>query len=259
MVSVDSSDSDRISTKGHTLDVEGKLYLGGIPSTYTAKRIGNVTHSLAACLQDVTLNGVRMDLNGPLVADGTSSCFSGAQDGTFFSGGGYAAFMKEGYNVGSDVTVSLDFRSTAPDGILLGISSTKVDAIGLELINGQVVFSVNNGAGRISATSRNSGSMCDGRWRTLVANKQKHSLSLTVDGVTVTVENPYSSSTSAETKNPIYVGGHPAEVKQNCLRTRESFRGCMKNLRVFKGHVTDVLDFSAAFTHTHVFPHSCPA
>ncbi|XP_056099529.1 laminin subunit alpha-1 [Rhinichthys klamathensis goyatoka] len=259
MVSVDGTDSDRISTKGHTLDVEGKLYLGGIPSTYTAKRIGNVTHSLAACLQDVTLNGVRMDLNGPLVADGTSSCFRGAQDGTFFSGSGYAAFMKEGYNVGSDVTVSLDFRSTAPDGILLGISSTKVDAIGLELINGQVVFSVNNGAGRISASSRSSGSMCDGRWRTLVANKQKHSLSLTVDGVTVTVENPYSSSTSAETKNPIYVGGHPAEVKQNCLRTRESFRGCMKNLRVFKGHVTDVLDFSAAFTHTHVFPHSCPA
>lgn len=46
--------------------------------------------------------------------------------------------MKEGYNVGSDVTVSLDFRSTAPDGVLLGISSTKVDAIGLELLNGQV-------------------------------------------------------------------------------------------------------------------------
>lgn len=51
--------------------------------------------------------------------------------------------------------------------------------------------------------------MCDGRWRTLVAKKQKHSLSLSVDGVTVTAENPYSSSTSAETKNPIYVGGHP--------------------------------------------------
>lgn len=43
MVSVDGSDSDRIATKGHTLDVEGKLYLGGLPATYTAKRIGNVT------------------------------------------------------------------------------------------------------------------------------------------------------------------------------------------------------------------------
>ncbi|KAK9952854.1 hypothetical protein ABG768_016886 [Culter alburnus] len=259
MVSVDGSESDRIATKGHTLDVEGKLYLGGLPATYTAKRIGNVTHSLAACLQDVTLNGVPMNLNSPLGAHGTGSCFSSAQDGTFFNGSGYAAFMKEGYNVGSDVTVSLDFRSTAPDGVLLGISSTKVDAIGLELLNGQVVFNVNNGAGRITASSRSGVSMCDGRWRTLVAKKQKHSLSLTVDGVTVTAENPYSSSTSAETKNPIYVGGHPADVKQNCLSTREPFRGCMRNLRVFKGHVTDVLDFSAAFAHPHVFPHSCPA
>ncbi|XP_067290870.1 laminin subunit alpha-1 [Pseudorasbora parva] len=260
MVSVDGRDSERVSTKGHTLDVEGKLYLGGLPATYTARRIGNVTHSLAACLQDVTLNGVRLELGRALEAHETSSCFSRAQDGTFFSGGGYAAFMKEGYNVGSDLTVSLDFRSTAPDGVLLGISSTKVDAIGLELLNGQVVFNVNNGAGRISVSSRiSSGSVCDGRWRTLVARKQKHSLSLTVDGVTLTTENPYSSSTSAETKNPIYVGGHPAEVKQNCLSSRESFRGCMRNLRVFKGHVTDHLDFSSAFTHTHVFPHSCPA
>lgn len=46
--------------------------------------------------------------------------------------------MKGGYYVGSDVTVSLEFRSTALDGVLLGVSSARVDAIGLELLNGQV-------------------------------------------------------------------------------------------------------------------------
>lgn len=46
--------------------------------------------------------------------------------------------VKEGYYVGSDVTVSLEFRSTALDGVLLGVSSARVDAIGLELIDGQV-------------------------------------------------------------------------------------------------------------------------
>ncbi len=46
MVSVDGTESDRTPTKGHTLDVEGKLYLGGLPATYTAKRIGNVTDLL---------------------------------------------------------------------------------------------------------------------------------------------------------------------------------------------------------------------
>uniref|UniRef100_A0A672MAS2 Laminin G domain-containing protein n=1 Tax=Sinocyclocheilus grahami TaxID=75366 RepID=A0A672MAS2_SINGR len=238
MVSVDGTDSDRTHTKGHTLDVEGKLYLGGLPATYTARRIGNVTHSLAACLRDVMFSGVQMKLSAALSSHAAGSCFRRAQSGSFFSGSGYAAFMKEGYNVGSDVSVSLDFRSTAPDGVLLGISSTKVDAIGLELVNGQVVFNVNNGAGRITARSRSAVSMCDGRWRTLMAKKQKHRHGVMVDSC--------------------FCVSLAADVKQNCLSSREPFRGCMRNLRVFKGHVTDELDFSAAFAHPHVFPHSCP-
>lgn len=41
-ISVDGEESARVHVKGHTLDVEGKLYLGGLPATYTARRIGNV-------------------------------------------------------------------------------------------------------------------------------------------------------------------------------------------------------------------------
>lgn len=117
--------------------------------------------------------------------------------------------MKEGYKVGSDVTVALEFRSTAPDGVLLGVSSAKVDAIGLELSSGQAVFHVNNGAGRVSATSRLGRWLCDGRWHTLLAKKTKNALSLSVDGVTVLTDNPHPQSTSAETKDPVYVGGFP--------------------------------------------------
>uniref|UniRef100_A0AAY4A6X9 Laminin subunit alpha-1 n=1 Tax=Denticeps clupeoides TaxID=299321 RepID=A0AAY4A6X9_9TELE len=258
MVSVDEEQSVQAHIKGHTLDVEGKLHLGGIPAEYTARRIGNVTHSIAGCVQGVMLNGLKLNTQKPASSYATGACFSSAQEGSFFNGSGHAAFMREGYVVGSDVTVSLEFRSTAPDGTLLGISSTKVDAIGLELVNGQVVFNVNNGAGRISSTSRSSRPLCDGHWHTMVAKKFKNSLSVTVDGHTVTTPNPYSSSTSAETKNPIYVGGYPAEVKQNCLTARAAFQGCMRNLRVYKGHVTDVLDFSTAFHLSGVFPNSCP-
>ncbi|KAG5268865.1 hypothetical protein AALO_G00217340 [Alosa alosa] len=257
-ISVDGEESTRVHVKGHTLDVQGKLYLGGLPATYTARRIGNVTHSLAACVQAVLLNSVKMNLRTPLSAHAVGECFSSAQEGTFFNGSGYAAFVKEGYNVGSDVTVSLEFRSTGVDGVLLGVSSPKIDAIGLELVNGQVVFNVNNGAGRLSASSRSSRWLCDGRWHTVVAKKFKNSISVTVDGLTVTTPNPYLSSTSAETKNPIYVGGYPADVKQNCLTTRVAFPGCIRNLRVYKGHVTDMLDFGSAFLLHGVSPNSCP-
>ncbi|XP_063063630.1 laminin subunit alpha-1 [Engraulis encrasicolus] len=258
-ISVDGEESAQVQVKGHTLDVEGKLYLGGLPVTYNARRIGNVTHSLAGCIQGVLLNSVKLNMNRPLSSHGTGECFSTAQEGTFFNGTGYAAFVKEGYNVGSDMFLSLEFRSTSLDAVLLGVSSAKIDAIGLELINGQVVFHVNNGAGRLSATSRSSRWFCDGRWHTVVAKKFKNSISITVDGITVTTANPYLSSTSAETKNPIYVGGYPADVKQNCLSSRTAFQGCMRNLRVSRGgHMTDSLDFSSAFLLNAVVPNSCP-
>uniref|UniRef100_A0A8C7M915 Laminin, alpha 1 n=1 Tax=Oncorhynchus kisutch TaxID=8019 RepID=A0A8C7M915_ONCKI len=259
VISVDSQASAPVLAKGNTLDVENKLYLGGLPHTYTAKKIGNVTHSLAGCIQKVILNSVELDTQSPVSEHSTAHCFTAAQDGTFFNGRGYAALMKEGYKVGSDVTVALEFRSTAPDGVLLGVSSAKVDAIGLELASGQAVFHVNNGAGRVSATSRLGRWLCDGRWHTLLAKKTKNALSLSVDGFTVLTDNPHPQSTSAETKDPIYVGGFPVGVKQNCLTSRSSFRGCMRNIRLIKGHVIDILDFSTAFTLQGVSPHSCPA
>lgn len=46
--------------------------------------------------------------------------------------------MRDGYKVGSDVSVSLEFRTSQSEGVFLGISSAKIDAIGLEMINGQV-------------------------------------------------------------------------------------------------------------------------
>lgn len=46
--------------------------------------------------------------------------------------------VKEGYKVRSDVNITLEFRTTSENGVLLGISSAKVDAIGLEIVNGKV-------------------------------------------------------------------------------------------------------------------------
>uniref|UniRef100_A0A8C7L321 Laminin, alpha 1 n=1 Tax=Oncorhynchus kisutch TaxID=8019 RepID=A0A8C7L321_ONCKI len=259
VLSVDGQPSTPVPAKGNTLDVENKLYLGGLPQTYTAKKIGNVTHSLAGCIQKVLLNSVKLNTQSPVSEQSTAYCFTAAQDGTFFNGSGYAALIKNGYKVGSDMEVSLEFRSTVSDGVLLGVSSAKVDAIGLELANGQAVFHVNNGAGRVSATSRLGWWLCDGLWHTLLAKKTKNALSLTVDGVTVLTDNPHPQSTSAETKDPVYVGGFPVGVKQNCLTSRMPFRGCMRNIRLIKGHMTNILDFSTAFTLQGVSPHSCPS
>ncbi|KAM9337101.1 laminin subunit alpha-1 [Symphorus nematophorus] len=256
-LSVDGSSLDSVSVKGNQLDVDDRLYLGGLPHTHKTRRI-NVSSSFPGCVRSVSLNGAMLDLSKPASQHDVTSCFTRDQTGSHFNGSGYAALMHDGYKVGSDVSVSLEFRTSQSDGVFLGISSAKVDAIGLELINGQVVFNVNNGAGRVSV--RSIGQMlCDGRWHRLLAKKTKHTLSLSVDGRSYTTANPYPQSTSAETNNPVYLGGYPVGVKQNCLSSSSRFRGCLRNLQLIKSHLSDTLDLSSAHFLLGVTPNSCPA
>ncbi|XP_019328886.1 PREDICTED: laminin subunit alpha-1 [Aptenodytes forsteri] len=205
---------------GSTLDVEGKLYVGGLPLDYVPKNLGNVTHSIPACIGSMTINSKQLDNESPVSIFAVNKCYVTVQDGTFFDGSGFAALVREGYKVRSDVNITLEFRTTAVHGVLLGVSSAKVDAIGLEIVNGKVLFHVNNGAGRVTATyePRGTNSLCDGKWHKLQANKSKHRISLIIDGNLVQTDNPYIQSTSADTNNPIYVGGYPASAEHHKLQ-----------------------------------------
>ncbi|KAM8731402.1 laminin subunit alpha-1 isoform 1-T1 [Acanthopagrus schlegelii] len=255
-VKVDGSSPDSVSVKGNQLDVDERLYLGGLPHTLTTRRI-NVSSSFPGCVRSVSLNGAMLDLSKPASQHDVTSCFTNDQTGSYFNGSGYAVLLRDGYKVGSDVSVSLEFRSSQSEGVFLGISSAKVDAIGLEMINGQVVFNVNNGAGRVSVRSMGQ-LLCDGHWHRLLARKTKHALSLSVDGRSYTTPNPYPQSTSAETNNPVYLGGYPAGVKQNCLSISSRFRGCLRKLQLIKSHLSDALEFSSAHFLLGVTPNSCP-
>uniref|UniRef100_A0A665TLL1 Laminin, alpha 1 n=1 Tax=Echeneis naucrates TaxID=173247 RepID=A0A665TLL1_ECHNA len=255
-VTVDGRSSDSVTIKGNQLDVDNRLYLGGLPHSYTPRRI-NVSSSIPGCVHSVSLNGAILDLTKPASKHDVTSCFTKDQTGSYFNGSGYAVLMHDGYKVGSDVSVTLEFRTSQSEGVFLGISSAKVDAIGLEMMDGQVVFNVNNGAGRVSVQSIGQ-VLCDGEWHHLVARKTKHTLRLSVDGQSYTTTNPYPQSTSAETNNPVYLGGFPDGVRQNCLSISSRFRGCLRNLKLIKSHQSDFLDLSSAHFLVGVTPKSCP-
>ncbi|XP_072235081.1 laminin subunit alpha-1 [Leuresthes tenuis] len=256
-VSVDGLHPDSVSIKGNQLDVNNKLYLGGLPHGVTTKRI-NISSSFPGCVRSVSLNSAMLDLSKPVSQHDVGPCFTKDQRGSYFNGSGYAELMHDGYKVGSDMSVSLEFRTSHSDGVFLGISSAKVDAIGLEMVDGQVVFNVNNGAGRVSVHSTGQ-MLCDGQWHRLLARKTKHVLILSVDGRKYTTSNPYPQSTSAETNNPVYLGGYPAGVKQNCLTTSSRFRGCLRNLQLVKSHLSNALNLGSAHFLQGITPESCPA
>ncbi|PNJ81312.1 LAMA1 isoform 6 [Pongo abelii] len=140
-ITVDGQESPMVTVVGDgtMLDVEGLFYLGGLPSQYQARKIGNITHSIPACIGDVMVNSKQLDKDSPVSAFTVNRCYAVAQEGTYFDGSGYAALVKEGYKVQSDVNITLEFRTSSQNGVLLGISTAKVDAIGLELVDGKLV------------------------------------------------------------------------------------------------------------------------
>ncbi|XP_065689371.2 laminin subunit alpha-2 isoform X1 [Patagioenas fasciata] len=247
--------------KADILDVVGMLYVGGLPINYTTRRIGPVTYSIDGCIRNFKMTESPVDLDNPTSSFNVGKCFVTAQKGTYFDGTGFAKTVGA-YKVGTDLLVEFEFRTTQMNGVLLGVSSQKMDGLGIELVDGKVMFHVDNGAGRFSAIYEPDapGSLCDGQWHKVLANKIKHHLELTVDDRQVDGNSPNRASTSADTNDPVFVGGYPDGVTQFGLTTNIRFKGCIRFLKLTKGTAKpQEINFSKALELKGVQPLSCPA
>ncbi|KAM6433798.1 laminin subunit alpha-2 [Rhynochetos jubatus] len=247
--------------KADILDVVGMLYVGGLPINYTTRRIGPVTYSIDGCIRNFKMTESPVDLDNPTSSFNVGKCFVNAQKGTYFDGTGFAKTVGA-YKVGTDLLVEFEFRTTRMNGVLLGVSSQKMDGLGIELVDGKVMFHVDNGAGRFSAIYEPDapGGLCDGQWHKVLARKIKHRLELTVDDQQVDANSPNRASTSADTNDPVFVGGYPDGVTQFGLTTNIRFKGCIRFLKLTKGTAKpQEINFSKALELKGVQPLSCPA
>uniref|UniRef100_A0A8B9XKA2 Laminin subunit alpha-2 n=1 Tax=Bos mutus grunniens TaxID=30521 RepID=A0A8B9XKA2_BOSMU len=259
---VDDASNRTISPKkADILDVVGMLYVGGLPINYTTRRIGPVTYSIDGCIRNLHMVEAPADLEQPTSSYQVGTCFANAQKGTYFDGTGFAKAV-DGFKVGLDLLVEFEFRTTRTTGVLLGISSQKMDGMGIEMIDEKLMFHVDNGAGRFTAIydAGVPGHLCDGQWHKVTANKIKHRIELTVDGNQVEAQSPNRASTSADTNDPVFVGGFPDGLNQFGLTTNIPFRGCIRSLKLTKGTGKPLeVNFAKALELRGVQPVSCPA
>uniref|UniRef100_A0A8D1VAV8 Laminin G domain-containing protein n=1 Tax=Sus scrofa TaxID=9823 RepID=A0A8D1VAV8_PIG len=262
ILDVDGASNRTISPKkADILDVVGMLYVGGLPINYTTRRIGPVTYSIDGCIRNFQMMEAPADLERPTSSYHVGTCFAHAQKGTYFDGTGFAKAV-DGFKVGLDLLVEFEFRTTRTTGVLLGISSQKMDGMGIEMIDEKLMFHVDNGAGRFTAVYDTGipGHLCDGKWHKVVAKKIKHRVELTVDGNQVEAQSPNPASTSADTNDPVFVGGFPDGLNQFGLTTNIRFRGCIRFLRLTKGTGKPLeVNFAKALELRGVQPVSCPA
>lgn len=261
ILSVDDASNQTISPKkADILDVVGILYVGGLPINYTTRRIGPVTYSLDGCVRNLHMEQAPVDLDQPTSSFHVGTCFANAEKGTYFDGTGFATAVG-GFKVGLDLLVEFEFRTTRPTGVLLGVSSQKMDGMGIEMIDEKLTFHVDNGAGRFTAVydAGSPGHMCDGRWHKVTAKKIKNRLELVVDGNQVDAQSPNAASTSADTNDPVFVGGFPGGLNQFGLTTNVRFRGCIRSLKLTKGTGKPLeVNFAKALELRGVQPVSCP-
>ncbi|XP_067337909.1 laminin subunit alpha-2 isoform X2 [Channa argus] len=264
--------------KADLLDVVGMLYVGGLPQNYTTKRIGPILYSINGCIRNLKMVGgpvstkaaatarsepinedFKLDMATPTASHMVGRCFISTETGTHFDGTGFLKAVSA-YRVGLDVSITLEFRTSRTSGVLLAISNQVSDGLGLEIVQGKLLFHVDNGAGRVTAEHTPEGEgFCDGQWHTVTASKLRHRVELVVDGKQSQAESPNARSNTCDTNDPIYVGGYPDGVRQVALSTRVSFRGCMRNLKITKASKPMDVQFNKSLEIRGVQPLSCPA
>jgi hypothetical protein len=103
------------------------------------------------------------------------------------------------------------------------------DHIVLQMINGTVKFTVNNGHGPFSSSfSKGHYDLCDGKWHTILATKTKNVATLAIDGQHAQVGLGALKSASTDTNHPLFLGGQPNPSAPG-VETSEQFVGCMKD------------------------------
>uniref|UniRef100_A0A672R5T7 Laminin G domain-containing protein n=1 Tax=Sinocyclocheilus grahami TaxID=75366 RepID=A0A672R5T7_SINGR len=249
-----------ITVKADILDVVGMLYVGGLPLNYTSKRIGPVLYSIDACMRNFKMMHLPLDMEKPASSYRVGSCFANPEKGTYFDGTGYAKAV-DTYRVGNDVSVGLEFRTAQSSGVLFGISSQKMDGLGIELVNGKLLFHADNGVGRFTAVYEPDpeAGLCDGQWHTVSTHKLKHRLELVVDGKKSDAASLDARSASADTNDPVYVGGYPEGLKQFGLTINTPFKGCMRNVKITKAGKTLEVQMNKVLELKGVQPLTCPA
>lgn len=232
----DATEGDSTGT-ARTMQLISPYYVGG----FTAEALEDVALNIAfdkdqldkrtffGCIRNIKLGGD--PIGEPSSIHNVQPCSEQIEPGVFFENG--FVKLRDKFRVGTETKISFDIKPRSQNGFLMSVHGKKAFFI-IELVNGTIHFSVDNGDGAIVAKfePEEGENYCDGEWRTIIATK---SLFLTTIAVNNVVSEPAignSDSVSTDTTRPLFLGGHPHIKKLRGLTVRTPFQGCMRNVKI---------------------------
>ncbi|XP_058457360.1 laminin subunit alpha [Malaya genurostris] len=247
---VDSEDEVHGESAGNTrtMQVQAPFFVGGVSGgehyedvALNLKIDKNILErdQFVGCINDI--QAFNRPLGAPSNITQTIPCSSQIESGMFFGKGGGFVKLREKFKVGTELTVSMDIKPRSSTGLLMSVHGKRAFFV-LELINGNISLTVNNGDEPFTAmyVPDSSENLCDGQWRTITAIKSFYVITIKVNDVSSNPAIGDARSGSTDTTRPLFLGGHPHLQRIRGLTAREPFQGCIRNvvIRNQQEHIT---------------------
>uniref|UniRef100_A0A915EU75 Uncharacterized protein n=1 Tax=Ditylenchus dipsaci TaxID=166011 RepID=A0A915EU75_9BILA len=199
------------------IDAQPPLYIGGLPTDlvpFASRILPEVKSEFGGCLRDFKLNDKKFDDTGREL--GTVSCAQYTENGIYLAKDGGYAIINPQFVVGQSFSFELEIKPRTKNAVQLSVG--KLEFLSLQILNGTVKFSVDNGAGVESVIFEPTADnlICDGHWHQIKLYKKKNLITLNLDG------------------KPLYFGGVPKDIKLKGLDTVEPYVGCVRILSIGK-------------------------
>ncbi|CAG0898967.1 unnamed protein product [Cyprideis torosa] len=225
------------NSQGNTasVNVDPIIYIGGLPIDMkegAKQNLDGSTGSFQGCLKDFRISTIPITPQF-LVPFDVIPCYPEAETGIFvFPEGGYVVPFEK-FRVGKMIEVKMEVKPRTQNGILFAVHG-KNDFFLLQMIDGAVRVSVDNGGGPFSSTYNppKKNFLCDGKWHTIQVVKTQNLVTISIDDVFTNPGIGTPGITNTDTSNPLYIGGHPDPEGKRGVETTEQFVGCIRNLKI---------------------------
>lgn len=254
------------SGPGTSLNIRNPIFVGGISyemNKAARNNLREITSSFPGCLRNLYVQGIPLVFTRDSIPHNSQSCGSQIEPGMFFHSNGKAFVnLKDAFRVGERIKIELKIKPRTMEGVIMSVHGSRgsntlgKDFLILEMVNGKIKFAVDNGAGVINVESSvPQGTLCDGKWHSIQAVKEKNLVTLSVDSGDHVLAMGVGGVSSTDTNDPLYVGGIPEDDSTSIgLSTREQFVGCIKDIAISDR----VLPLSAATFNGQITLNTCP-
>jgi len=258
---IDGNLEGELQAAGQTksIEVQPTFFLGNLLSEtleigVVRNNLQDVTEGFVGCLNNLRLREKmigRWKQNKDVIP-----CSEMVEPGYFFGPGGGSIMVYRQFRVGLDFDITMSIKPRNITGLLLGIQGRR-DYLILQMVDGTMTFTVDNGRGPITAIFKPNDrfNFCDGKWHEIHAVKAKNVVTLSVDDIFAQPGIGVPGVSSTDTKHGLFIGGHPKPERLTALQTSGTdFIGCVKDI-VIEGKTISV---QQNMLRGNIMSHICP-